>query len=231
MTTALALSASFIIMFSFFLYIFKACFCFCESLCIFVFFFSFRLIFHNFSKNLFSSLLLFLSGKNLVLFLRGIYLYLLFLNISISLNFLSNSLRSFLSSPMLLHKVGTNLRPSLRRFIWSLFNLCVDNFLFNATFVFYIVFYSPLFCLKSSFCLYFFKNRIFLCIFYKKIFCVVVFRVAFIVYYWVCLVSSGVICVVVESFLLLIGVICVVVPPILLWVGVVRVLFGQFCCL
>ena len=29
--------------------------------------FSFRLIFHNFSKNVFSSLLLFLSGKNLFL--------------------------------------------------------------------------------------------------------------------------------------------------------------------
>ena len=38
----------------------------CERLFFVVF--CFRLIIHNFSKNVFSSLLLFLSGKNLVLF-------------------------------------------------------------------------------------------------------------------------------------------------------------------
>ena len=48
-------------------------------------------------KNVFCSLFLFLSGKNLVLFLLPEnHLYLLFLNFSIGLNFLSNSLRSFL---------------------------------------------------------------------------------------------------------------------------------------
>ena len=71
-----------------------------------------RSILHNFSKNVFSSLLLFLSGKNLVLFFtRESSVYLSSLNFSISLNFL------FFSSPMLLFGVGQNLGPSLNKFI------------------------------------------------------------------------------------------------------------------
>ena len=66
MTTALPLSASFIIICSSSCKFFKARFCFSERLFFVVF--SFRLIFHDFSKNAFSSLLLFLFGKNLVLF-------------------------------------------------------------------------------------------------------------------------------------------------------------------
>ena len=84
MTMALPLSASLIIIFSFSCKFFKARFCFSERL--FFVIFSFRLIFHNFSKNVFSSLLLFLSGKNLVLFFtRELSVSFLFLNISISL--------------------------------------------------------------------------------------------------------------------------------------------------
>ena len=75
MTMALPLSASFIIIFSFSSKFFKARFCFCERLFFVVF--SFRLIFHNFLKNVFSSLL-FLSEKNLVLFSQGNCLYLFY---------------------------------------------------------------------------------------------------------------------------------------------------------
>ena len=114
-------------MFSFSCIIFKHCFCFYERL---FFVFSFRLIFHNFSKNVFSSLLLFLPGKNFVLlFIRESFVSFLFLNFSICLNFLSNSLRPFFSPPMLLLGVGQNLRPTLSKFIWSLFNLYVDKFI------------------------------------------------------------------------------------------------------
>ena len=42
-----------------------------------------------------------------------------------------------------------------------------------------------------------------------------------IAYKWVCFVFSGVVCVVVEQFLLRVGVIYVVVHPILLWLVVV----------
>ena len=74
MLMALPLSASFIIIFSFSCIFFKACFCFCESF-FFCVVFSFRLILHNFLKNVFSSLLLLLSGKNLILFLLESHLY------------------------------------------------------------------------------------------------------------------------------------------------------------
>ena len=71
-----------------------------------------------------------LSVKNLVLFFtRELSVSFLFWDISISLDFLSNSIRSSLSSPMLLIGVGQNLRSSLSWFIWSLFNLCVDKFI------------------------------------------------------------------------------------------------------
>ena len=108
-----------------FLYIFKACFCFCLCETLFFVVFSFRFIFHNSSKNVFSLLLLFLSGKNLVLFFtRESSVSFLFLNFSISLNFLSNTLRSVFSYPMLLFGVGQKLRPSLSRII-GLYLTCV----------------------------------------------------------------------------------------------------------
>ena len=76
-------------MFSFSCKFFKACFSFCERLFLVVF--SIRLIFHNFSKNVFRSIL-FLSGKNLILFFtRELSVSFLILNISISVNFHSNS--------------------------------------------------------------------------------------------------------------------------------------------
>ena len=83
------------------------------------------------------------------------------MNFSVSLNFLSNSLRSFLSSPMLLLGIGQNLRPSLSWFIWSLFNLCEDKFIIFGLMLlsFFISFFSSCwFFLKNGFCLYFLNN-------------------------------------------------------------------------
>ena len=124
------------------MYIFKDCFFFWEFfffLCVCgCFFFSFRLIFNNFSKIVFSSLLLFLSGKNLVLFFTmDSSVSFLFLNFSICLNFLSNSFRSFF---FLFFSVAF----WLSKFIWSLFNLCVDkSIILGLTFVsFFILFFS-----------------------------------------------------------------------------------------
>ena len=57
------LSAFFIIIYLFSCIFFKVCICSCERL--FCIVFSFRLIFHSFSKNVYTSLLLSLSGKNL----------------------------------------------------------------------------------------------------------------------------------------------------------------------
>ena len=64
-------------------------------------------------------------------------------------------MRSFLSSPMLLLGVGQNLRPSLSRCIWSLFNLSVDKFIIFGLMLlsFFILFFfsSRSFCLKMAF--------------------------------------------------------------------------------
>ena len=87
----------------------------------------------------------------LILYVEVICIFFLFLNISISLNFFSNSLRSFLNSPMLLLGEGQNLSPSLSKFIWSLFNLCVDKFIIFGLMLlsFFIFFFSyRSFCLK-----------------------------------------------------------------------------------
>ena len=70
-------------------------------------FFSFKLMFHSFSKNVFNSLLLSLSGKNFDLyFSRELSMFSLLWNFSINLNFLSNSVRSLFNSHWLLFRVG-----------------------------------------------------------------------------------------------------------------------------
>ena len=121
-----------------------ACFRFCERL--FLLFFRFcSIIFRRMYSVHYCC---FLSGKNLILlFTRESSVSFLFFYFSICLNFLSNSLRSFFNSSMLLFGVGQNLRPS--KLIWSLFNLCVDKFIILClTFVlFFILFFFPPFCM------------------------------------------------------------------------------------
>lgn len=129
MTTALPLSASFMMMFLLFCISFRASFCLIERLFrTFVFFCRSR--FHNFSKNMSRSLFLPFSGQNLDLFLtKESSLLSESRNCSFSLNLRSNSFRSPFRSVRLLLGVGQNFRPNFSISICSLFSLYEDRFI------------------------------------------------------------------------------------------------------
>ena len=159
MTTAFLLSASFIIILSFFCIFLRLVFVFVRG-----YFCCFLLGWYSIiSRNIcLVHYCCFCLGRIWSYSLLGIHPHLfLFLNFSFSLNFLSNSLTSFLSSPMLLFGVGQNLRPSLSKFIWYLFNLCVYKFtIFGLMLLsfFYIVFYLRFVLSKYVFLFVFLKK-------------------------------------------------------------------------